>query len=168
MNRRRTGAGVIRSGAVGLALFLLAAGVGAAADWGNMVPGRTTDEMVQAQYGPPTARSRVKVEGYDTTQWVYEGARAPAGIARMVIDFGLLTPAGYQAHVVRTFRLEPKPGAFGPTSVILGWGQPDRRDVQDGHPVMLYASGLLVYLDKDEKTAVSMIFTLPLPPGTLP
>jgi hypothetical protein len=159
---------MIRSGGVALALLLLMTGAGAAADWGNMVPGRTTDEMVQAQYGSPSAKSRIKVEGYDTTQWVYEGGRAPAGIARMVIDFGLLTPAGYQPHVVRTFRLEPKPGAFGPTSVILGWGAPDRRDVHDGLPVMLYASGLLVYLDKDEKTAVSMIFTLPLPPGALP
>jgi hypothetical protein len=154
---------VSRSGLLALALLLLAAGIGAAADWGNIVPGRTTDEMVQNQYGPPTQKSQLKVDGHDTTQWVYEGARAPAGITRMVIDFGLLTPAGYQPRVVRTFRLEPKPGAFGPTAVILGWGQPDGRDHLDGFPVMFYASGLLVYLDKEEKTAVSMVFTVPQP-----
>jgi hypothetical protein len=154
---------VKRHGLLALAFVLLAAGLGAAADWGNIVPGQTTDEMVRAQYGPPTGRSQAKVEGYDTTQWVYEGARVPAGITRMVIDFGLLTSAGYQPRVVRTLRLEPKPGAFGPTSIILGWGPPDGKVVQDGFPVMVYASGLFVYLDKEEKTAVSMVFTMPQP-----
>jgi len=152
---------VSRAGVVALAILLLATGAGGAADWGNIVPGRTTDEMVQAQYGPPTEKSQIKIEGYDTTQWVYEGARAPAGITRMVVDFGLLTPTGYKPRVVRTFRLEPKPGAFGPTSVIMGWGPPDHQDTLDGFPVMVYASGLLVYLDAERKTALSMVFTLP-------
>jgi hypothetical protein len=157
---------VSRSGVLALAFLLLAAGAGAAADWGNIAPGRTTDEMVQSQYGPPTRRTQLNVEGHDTAQWIYEGRQAPAGIVRMVVDFGLLTPAGYQPRVVRTFRLEPKPGAFGPTAVVLGWGPPDRKGVLDGFPVLVYASGLVVYLDKEEKSAVSMVFMVPQPlPG---
>jgi hypothetical protein len=150
-------------GLLALTLVLLAASIGGAADWGNIVPGRTTDEAVRAQYGVPSGKSEGKVEGYNTMQWVYEGARAPAGITRMVIDFGLLTPAGYQPRLVRTLRLEPKPGAFGPTAVILGWGEPDQQGTLEGFPVMVYASGLIVYLDPDRKSAVSMVFTVPQP-----
>jgi hypothetical protein len=150
-------------GVLAVTVVVLATGLGAAADWGNIAPGRTTAEMIQAQYGSPTKKSQAKEDGYDTMQWVYEGPQAPSGMVRMVIDFGLLTPAGYQPQVVRTFRLEPKPGAFGPTAVILGWGQPDREGTLDGFPVMVYASGLVVYLDQEGKMAVSMVFTLPQP-----
>ncbi|MGH7302891.1 MAG: hypothetical protein ACRELZ_06345, partial [Candidatus Rokuibacteriota bacterium] len=76
--------------ALGLVL-LLAAGA-AAAEWGQIKPGATTQPEVRSRYGAPTRETPQKIEGYDSLQWTYEGPQAPSGIARMVIDFGLLTP----------------------------------------------------------------------------
>src|SRR5207302_421191 len=70
----------------------------------------------------------------------------------------------YQPDVVRSFRLEPKPGVFSREQVIIGWGKPEKGGVQDGVPFMMYNSGLVVYFDKDILNAVSMWFTRP-PPG---
>ena len=44
----------------------------------------------------------------------------------MIVDFGILTPAGYKKDVVRTFRLEPKPDIFNRKLVVDGWGPPSR------------------------------------------
>ncbi len=78
-----------------------------ALDWGGIEPGVTTIEQVRALFGAPSKESRTKVESYGTIQWVYEDARAPGGIQRMTVDYGLLTPQGYKPTLVRVLRLEP-------------------------------------------------------------
>lgn len=138
-----------------------------AADWGTIVPGKSTPESMRALYGQPTKTQAQKVEGYDTTQWVYEGAKAPAGILRLTVDFGLLTAAGYQKDVVRSFRLDPKPGVFNRTLVLDGWGTPAKVGRDGEFEIFVYEQGLLVYFDKEGRIVQTMIFTPPQPlPGT--
>jgi hypothetical protein len=143
-----------------LALFALGA---AAAGWGTITPGESTTAGVKAEHGEPSKVAKLKAGGYDTTEWTYEGDRAPVGMTRMVVEFGLLTRQGYQPDVVRAFRIEPKPGVFSRDQVIVGWGKPEKGGIQDGVPFMMYNSGLVVYFDKDILNAVSMWFTRPFP-----
>ena len=147
-----------------LCVLLLAAPV-RAADWGSIVPGTTTRDEVRARYGAPTKSEKLKVEGYDTEQWTYEAGRAPAGLKRMIVDFGLLKADGYQPTLVRTLRLEPKAGVFERRWVLIGWGMPDGETTVDGTPALFYQSGLIVYFDKDMKDPVSMMFTIPQAPA---
>jgi hypothetical protein len=135
-----------------------------AAEWGTIVPGVTTIDDVRARYGAATKSEKLKVEGYDTEQWTYEGARAPAGLRRMIVDFGLLQPDGYKPAVVRTLRLEPRPGVFARRWVLLGWGLPDADTTVEGVPAFFYNSGLIVYFDKEMTTAATMVFTVPQQP----
>jgi hypothetical protein len=151
----------------GLILLLLLASPAAAADWGQIIPGETTEDGVRARYGAPVKQVVQKIEGYESDQWVYEGARAPAGIARMIIDFGLLLPTGFKKDVVRTFRLEPKPDIFNRRLVLDGWGLPGRLGKDGNLEFFLYKEGLLVYFDAGGEHAIAMIFTppQPLPPA---
>ena len=144
-------------------VLLLPAAPARAAEWGTLVPGTSTTDSVRAQYGQPTKSQAQKVEGYDTTQWVYEGARAPAGIVRLTVDFGLLTAAGYKKDVVRSFRLDPKPGVFNRTLAMDGWGTPTRVGRDGEFEIFLYEQGLLVYFDKEGRIAQTLIFTPPQP-----
>ncbi len=147
-----------------IALFaVLSAGLAAAAEWGTVVPGESTAAGVRAEYGEPSTVAKKKVDGYDTIEWTYEGGRAPAGMIRMVLEFGVLKPSGYLPDVVRDFRLEPKPGVFTRREIVIGWGKPDQGGEQDGVPLFVYKSGLIVYFDKDVINAVSMWFTVPRP-----
>jgi len=151
---------------VALVVLLALFGFGAAAaGWGTITPGESTTAAVKTEYGEPSKVTKLKAEGYDTTEWTYEGDRAPVGMTRMVVEFGLLTRQGYQPDVVRSFRLEPKPGVFSRNQVIFGWGKPEKGGLQDGVPFMMYNSGLVVYFDKELLNAVSMWFTRPLPGG---
>ena len=135
-----------------------------AAEWGTINPGASTMDAVRARFGPATRAVPQKLESYDTVQWVYEGVRAPAGMKRMVVDFGLLTPAGYRREVVRVLRLEPKPGIFTRALVLAGWGRP-WSVTPDGQlpPSFFYESGLLVTFDKDGEDAQALVFTPPQP-----
>lgn len=154
-----------------LALALLLATPAAASDWGQITPAVTTQQEVRGRYGGPTQEFAQKIEGYEAIQWVYEGAQAPAGIIKMTIDFGLLTPAGYRKEVVRTFRLDPKPDIFNRKLIMDGWGLPSRVGTEGDVEFFLYEDGLLVYFGKDKKQVVAMIFTPPqqkLPPATSP
>ena len=146
-----------------LALLLVERGPAVAAGWGTIVPGESTTESVKAGYGEPSKAAKAKVEKYDTIEWTYEGDRAPAGMIRMVVQFGVLKSGNYQPNAVRTFRLEPKPGVFTRRQIVIGWGYPDQGGVQDDVPVMVYNSGLTVYFDKDIINVVSMWFTAPRP-----
>lgn len=152
--------------AVLLALALLAPSGGpvAAAEWGTIDPGRSTMEAVRAQYGGPTRATTRKVEGYDAAQWVYEGAQAPAGIRRLTVDFGLLTPAGYRPALVRALTLEPKPGVFTRETVLTGWGEPSRVSAAGQPKSFFYESGLIVLFDAEGWQVESMLFTPPQPP----
>jgi len=146
---------------LGFALALPAAA--AAASWGGIEPGTTTLEQVRERYGAPSKETTQKVESYDTTTWIYEGPKAPAGINRMVVDFGILKPDGFKPNIVRVFVLEPRPSIFAVQTVIDGWGLPSAAGDQGGFPTMLYEEGLLVVFDKQTLWAESMTFTLPQP-----
>jgi len=151
-----------------LGLVLLVAAAAGAADWGQIKPGLSTQAEVRARYGAPTRETPQKVESYDTLQWTYEGAQAPSGISKMIVDFGLLTPSGYKKEVVRTFRLEPKADIFNRKLVVDGWGPPTRVGKEGDAEIFLYEQGLLVYFSPDAKQVTVMIFTPPqkLPPAT--
>jgi hypothetical protein len=151
-----------------LSLVALLAAPVAAADWGQIKPAATTQQEVRARYGAPTRETPQKIESYDVVQWVYEGARAPAGIIKMIIDFGLLTPSGYRKEVVRTFRLEPKLDIFNRKLILDGWGPPSRIGKEGDSEFFLYEEGLLVYFGKDTREVTVLIFTppQPLPPPT--
>jgi hypothetical protein len=151
-----------------VALVLLLAAPALAAEWGQIKPAVTTQRDVRARYGAPTREIVEKLEGYDSIQWLYEGPQAPTGIVKLIIDFGLLTPAGFRKEVVRTFRLEPKPEIFNRKLVMDGWGTPSRVGTEGDSEFFLYAEGLLVYFGKDKREVTVMIFTppQPLPPPT--
>lgn len=140
---------------------------GAAAEqWGGIEPGETTMAVVKSQRGTPTRTAAQKVDGYDTEEWVYEDAKAPAGIRRLTIDFGLMTPGGaYRRDLVRSMRLDPKPGAFDKESITTGWGPPAGIGKEGDVEFYFYKEGLFVYFAKDGHGVATMTFTPPqLPP----
>jgi len=138
------------------------AGAGAE-EWGGIEPGVTTIEQVRARYGAPSKETRAKVEGHDTIQWIFEAARAPGGIQRMTVDYGLLTPQGYKQTVVRVLRLEPKPKVFGKNTVAQAWGAPDATGTPNDQESFFYKSGLIVIFNKEGTDAVGLTFTPPQP-----
>lgn len=157
-----------RGRAAGWLLLALAVVAGAtaragAADWGGITPGASTREEVRQRYGAPSRQAPQKVEGYDTLQWIYEGPRAPAGLRRMLVEFGMLTPAGYRPELVRYFVLEPRPRVFRREVILQGWGAPDGVNEEQGRKILVYRAGLLVYLDETGGDAVSMVFSIPAP-----
>jgi hypothetical protein len=148
-----------------LGVLLAAAGAAPAraSEWGGIVPASSTMESVRAQYGGPTRTQAQKLDNYDTATWIYDGAQAPRGLVRMTVDFGILQAGGYRRDVVRSLKLEPKPGVFDRRVVLAGWGPPDRAGQQGGAEVFVYAEGLVVLFDKEGREAQSMMFTPPQP-----
>ena len=146
---------------VSAAVVLSLAGFAHAAEWGAIVPGESAQDAVRSRYGAPTRMASQKVEGYDSPQWVYEGAQAPRGFTRATFEFGILTPKGYRPELVRIIRLEPRPGIFTRTTVLNGWGVPTRVGRDKEADVFFYADGLLVYFNKEGYIAETMIFTPP-------
>lgn len=144
---------------VALAGITLFACVAHAAEWAGVEPGESTQETVRVQFGAPSKVSSQKVEGYDSPQWIYEGAQAPRGMTRVTLDFGLLTPQGYRADIVRVMRLDPRPGVFTRNTVIAGWGLPQGVSKEKDAEVFFYEVGLLVYFDKENWVAQTMFFT---------
>jgi hypothetical protein len=157
--------GLARTLLAGLAIVGLLGGPRAvsAEEWGGIEPGLTTIEQVRAHYGAPSKETRAKVEGQDTIQWIFEGARAPGGILRMTVDYGLLTPQGYKQTVVRVLRLEPKPKVFGKNTVVQGWGAPDGIGTPNDQESFFYKSGLIVIFNKEGTDAILLTFTPPQP-----
>ena len=153
----------MRAAAGLLVLLALAACPAGAAEWGLITPGTTTMEAMRARYGQPTKTTPKQVDNYDTVEWVYEGAQAPVGSYRMIVDFGLLTPSGYKKDVVRDFRLDTKPGSFNKKLVLDGWGDPSKVGKDGDFEVFLYQDGLLVYFDTQGWEVQAMIFTVPQP-----
>jgi len=154
----------------GLAIAGLLAGPAGvpAEEWGGIEPGITTIDQVRARYGAPSKETRAKEQGHDTIQWVFEDARAPGGIQRLTVDYGLLTPGGFKQTVVRAFRLEPKPKVFAKNTVAQAWGPPDAIGVQNEQETFFYRSGLVVIFTKDGTDTVLMTFTPPQPDGPAP
>jgi hypothetical protein len=157
----------MRTFALMLGLVLVLAASATASDWGQIKPGVSTQTGVRLRWGSPTRETSLKVDGYDTVQWLYEGAQAPKGMNKMTVDFGLLTPSGYRKDVVRTFKLEPKYDVFNRKLVVDGWGPPSRVGDEGDMEFFLYEDGLLVYFRKDDRDVPAMIFTPPqkLPPA---
>jgi len=155
---------------VGLTIvgLLMAPSDAPAEEWGGIDPGVTTIEQVRARYGAPSKETRAKVEGHDTIQWVFEDARAPGGIQRMTVDYGLLTPQGYKPTVVRTLRLEPKSKVFGKNTVAQAWGPPDAVGSQNDQETFFYKSGLIAIFNKEGTDSVLLTFTPPQPVGPAP
>jgi hypothetical protein len=139
------------------------AGTAQASEWGGITPGVTTLEQVRERYGPPSQETKQKVDTYDTTTWIYEADKAPAGINRMVVDFGILKPDGFKANLVRVFVIEPRPSVFALQTIVDGWGVPSTAGDSSGFPTMVYEAGLLVIFDKQSRWAESMTFTVPQP-----
>ena len=150
-----------------LALLLGIVRFSSAGEFGNIEPGVTTMEQVRDLYGPPSKEIPAKVEGYDTKQWVYERSQAPEGLVRMIVDFGMLTPAGYKPSVTRLLTLEPKPNIFIKKTIIDGWGLPDGEGLRDGVLTFFYREGLLVLFDKEGENAERMIFSILQPKSGL-
>lgn len=157
--------GIVRALLAGLAAAALLVGPARAPaeEWGGIEPGITTIEEVRARYGAPSKETRAKEQGYDTIQWVFEDTRAPGGIQRFTVDYGLLTPQGYKQTVVRAFRLEPKPRVFGKNTVAQAWGPPDAIASQNEQETFFYKSGLIAIFSKDGTDTLSLTFTPPQP-----
>ena len=149
--------------ALALVAWLTLVGHATAAEWGAIQPGASTMDSVRAQYGGPTRTETQKVDGYDTTTWIYDAGKAPTGMIRMVVDFGLLQAGGFQRTIVRSFRLEPRPGIFTRDMVLTGWGRPTGLGKEGGNDSFFYEDGLLVIFDKEGWSAVTMVFTPPQP-----
>lgn len=164
----RAGLARLVVGVVASAL-VLHGGAAVAEQWGGVEPGVSTTAEVKSLRGTPTRTAKQKVDGYDTEEWIYEDARAPAGIRRMVVDFGLMTAAGYRADLVRALKLEPRSGAFDKDSIIAGWGAPAGVGKDGDADFFFYKEGLFVYFAKDGQAVASMTFTPPQlpPPGAI-
>src|SRR5215510_2659278 len=134
-----------------------------ASSWAGIEPGETTLEQVRERYGAPSKETKQKTEGYDTTTWVYEGAKAPVGMNRMIIDMGMLKPEGFKPELVRVFVLEPRPTIFPMQAIVDGWGLPTAAGDQNGFPTMLYESGLIVVFEREGQFASTMTFIVPQP-----
>lgn len=149
-----------RLGALGLVLgALVPSGAVHGAEWGLVDPGRTTMNEVRAHHGAPTRTTTQKVDGYDAARWVYDGARAPAGMVSMTVDFGLLSEGRYRGDVVRSLLLVPRPGVFTKAQIVAGWGQPTGAGLQAGVPAYMYEEGLFVHFDGAGEQARSLLFT---------
>ena len=134
-----------------------------ASEWANIIPGTSTMDAVRSQHGSPTRAETQKTDNYDTTSWVYEAAQAPVGLRRMVVDFGILQASGYRRDIVRSFRIDPKPGVFHRRIVLQAWGAPERVGKQNDGEVFYYSDGLVVIFDKEGLHALTLVFTPPQP-----
>ena len=146
------------------ATLVLEAGVVAAEQWGGIEPGESTMAVVKSLRGTPTRTTKQKVDGYDTEEWVYEDAKAPAGIRRLTVDFGLVISSGYRPDLVRSLKLDPKPGAFDKDAITTGWGPPAGVGKEGDVDFFFYREGLFVYFAKDGHGVATMTFTPPQPP----
>jgi hypothetical protein len=154
---------MVRRAVVAAALLIALAVPALAAEWGQIRPGVSTTETVRGLYGAPTRVDRQKVDNYDTENWIYEGPKAPVGVERLTVEYGLVQAEKYRPEIVRAFRLEPRPGTFNRGVITNGWGFPDRMGHEDQRDIFLYREGLLVYFEPAGWNAQLMIFTLPQP-----
>jgi hypothetical protein len=151
----------MRALALAVWLCLAAADLAGAAGWGAITPGETTRREVEARYGRPS-RERAVTEGDVTAaEWTYSGDRAPQGLERMVVGFGLARPQGFAPEIVRSLTLYPKPRLFTALELMAGWGKPDAigSEEQTGRLMMRYdARAILIVLDKSGQWAETIVF----------
>ena len=134
-----------------------------AEEWGGIIPGKTLKFQVRERFGAPSREVKKRVEQYDTIEWFYEQAKAPQGVTQMHVQFGLLTPQGFNPDLVRALSLSPRPGVFTEENILTGWGQPDRvgAEQEKGQRIFFYKSGLVVLFEKDDQFAERLLFTPP-------
>lgn len=142
-------------------IVLAVATLASAAVWGGITPGETTRREVEARYGRPT-RERQVIEGtLIGTEWTYSGDRAPKGLDRMVVGFGLVRPGGFAPDLVRSLTLFPQPRVFTVLELTTGWGKPDAigTEEQSGRMVLRYdAKAILIVLDRSAQWAETIVF----------
>jgi hypothetical protein len=100
-------------------------------------------------------------EGRTASEWTYMGDRAPTGLDRMVVSFGLLGPGGFAPDMVRALVLYPKPRLYSLGTITQGWGTPDAvgSDEQTGQVAFRYdRHGVLILLDRTESWAEMILF----------
>jgi hypothetical protein len=150
----------------GLGLALMVAALGAAGDlgaesWGGLTPGETLRGGVESLYGKPSRERALVEEGRTVMEWTYAGDRAPRGLERMVINYGLTSGATFKPDIVRAIVLYPKPHVFSMRSISSGWGSPDAVGTEEatGRPSFHYqGKGLLIIFDKTGSWAEMLLF----------
>jgi hypothetical protein len=155
----------VRRRALGLvvlgALLLASVGDVGAESWGGMTPGETNRAGVERLYGRPSRERSMVEEGRTVTEWTYAGERAPQGLERMVISFGLDAGGRFSPDLIRALTLYPKPHVFSFRSVSSGWGPPDAVGTEEstGRPSFHYRTlGLLIIFDKTGSWAEFLLF----------
>ena len=144
-----------------LALGFGLAAAAAAATWGGITPGETTRREVEARYGRPSRERSVTEGSYTGAEWTYTGDRAPRGLDRMVVGFGLIGPRGFAPDVVRALTLYAKPRVFTVPAITAGWGPADAMGIDQatGRQALRYdAKGMLVLLDPKAEWAEILLF----------
>ncbi len=152
-----------------LAMAVLAAAGGLGAEnWGGLAPGETMRAGVETLYGRPSRERTLVEEGRTVAEWTYAGERAPQGLERMVISFGLVAGGRFAPDVVRSIVLYPKPHIFSLRSISNGWGPPEAIGTEEatGRPSFHYRTkGLFIIFDKTGAWAELMLFAPPQPAG---
>ena len=142
-----------------MALWAVLAGAVGAAEWGGLTPGETTQPAVERLYGQPTRTRVITEEGRTAEEWTYAGDRAPRGIERMVLGFGLIRSGRFDPRLLRSVTLYPAPRLFTVEMIVTGWGKPDATGEQTGRPAMRYdAKGLFIVLDRSGEWAETLLF----------
>jgi len=128
-----------------------AAGRLGAESWGGLTPGETKQAGVEAIHGKASRERPLVEEGRTVAEWTYAGDRAPRGLERMVVTFGLMVDGRFAPDIVRSVTLYPKPHVFSLAAISNGWGKPDAIGTEEstGRPSFHYRSqGLFIILDK--------------------
>lgn len=149
--------------AVGLALAVSAwpAGRLAAESWGGLTPGVSTRRDVETLFGRPSRERPVVEEGRTVPEWTYVAERAPSGLERMVVSFGLLRGGAFDPDLVRAITIYPRPRVFSLLAITNGWGTPEGIGTEEatGRPSLHYPRrGLLIILDRSGSWAELILF----------
>jgi hypothetical protein len=136
----------------------------AAEAWGGLTPGISLRRDVEALYGKPSRERAVVEEGRTALEWTYAGERAPGGVERMVVSFGLLRGGAFEPDLVRAISVYPRPHVFSLRAITNGWGTPDGIGTEEatGRPSLHYRTrGLLIVLDRTGSWAELLLFAPP-------
>jgi hypothetical protein len=155
----RRGAAALRL-ALWVGVLAVAGDVGAES-WGGLTPGETARAGVETLFGRPSRERTLVEEGRTVSEWTYAVERAPQGLERMVVSFGLLVRGRFAPDVVRAVALYPKPHVFSLRAIMNGWGPPDAIGTEEatGRPAFHYRPrGLFVILDKTGSWAELLLF----------
>lgn len=130
--------------------------------WGGITPGESVQREVEALFGRPSRERTVVEEGRATAEWTYAGERAPRGMERMVVTYGLLRKDGvFAPDLVRALTLYPRPHVFSMRAIGNGWGDPDAtgREEATGRTSLHFRQrGLLIILDRTGGWAEMLLF----------